>query len=277
MTSLRPCVLHRMAASAILTFFTVTSVVAESSIVWSGIQDIVIGLGPGLSSTYLDLNDDGIDNFVFINNESTLSLGPISNSAAIADPTWQLGKTRYRPLEETMLIGMELDSPYEWNQSEDMILSYMMHIPTGEVIGGGPWHTVTNGLLGISFEIDGNTHYGWMRMSDISFSTFRVHDWAYETQPHVGIVAHVTRDLSFVSIAQASDGTLSLSLQGPPMQTVLMECSYDLVAWAPLKWQEDEKGNVTVELHQIDASGHLHIEAESVGRKQRFYRAALLP
>ncbi len=204
MTGLRSCVLHRVVGSAILTFYMVNAVVAESSIIWSGIQDIVIGLGPGLSSTYLDLNDDGIDNFVFINESGTLSLGPIANSAAIADPTWQPGQTRYRPLEETMLIGMDIDSPYEWNQSEDMIVSYMMHIPTGEVIGIGPWHTVTNGLLGISFEIDGNTHYGWMRMSDVSFSTFIVHDWAYETQPGVGIGAGVIPE----------PGTLILLLSG---------------------------------------------------------------
>ena len=181
---------------------------ATPSIWWSGVQDVTIGLGPGVSSTYFDINGDGINNFVFINEELSLSLSPISNSAAIADPTWQPGKTRYRPVEEMMIIDASLDPPYEWSQSEDTILSYMMHIPSGELIGGGSWHTVSNGLLGISFDIEGNTHYGWMRMSDISATTFIVHDWAYEAQPGVGINAGVIPEPSTLLLVTLGAGTL---------------------------------------------------------------------
>jgi hypothetical protein len=133
-------------------------------------------------------------------------------------------------------------------------------------------------VLGVSFQAEGETHYGWIRMSDVSETTFVVHDWAYETQPDVGIVAHATRDLAFVGISQVPNGIVSLSLQGPPMQIVLMECSDDLVAWAPLKSYEDEQGNVAVELNQTDAEGRLLVEdSEAVGQRRTFYRAVLLP
>jgi len=249
---------------------------SAASISWSGQRNIVLGLGPDDNTTFFDLNGDGVDDLGFRNYNGTMSLVPVPGNAATA--TSQGGYDRYRPVAAGTMVSQLLDAPLLWMNDEDYLVSYMMHDPTGEVVGIGPWRGVTNGALGVSFQADGETHYGWIRMSDVSETTFVVHDWAYETQPDVGIVAHATSDLAFVGIAQAQDASVSLSLEGPPMQIVLMECSGDLVAWAPLKWYEDEQGNMAVELYQIDAQGHLHVEdSEAVGQKQRFYRAVLLP
>lgn len=249
---------------------------AAGRIYWSGPQNIVLGLGPDDNTTFFDLNGDGVDNLGLRNYNGTMSLVPLPGNAVTA--TSLGGYDRYRPIAAGTMVGHLLDAALLWMNKEDYLVSYMMHDPTGEVLGIGPWRGVTNGVLGVSFQANGETHFGWIRMSDMSETAFVVHDWAYETQPAVSLVAHATRDLVFVDIAQAPNGNVALSLEGPPMQIVLMECSSDLVAWAPLKWYEDEQGNMAVELNRLDTEGKLWVEdSEAATHQMRFYRATLLP
>ena len=170
------------ALSAIPLLF-VMNANAGGSIWWSGERNVVLGLGPGMNMTPFDLNGDGNDDFGFRNNEGTLSLVPVGGNRAAADPTWQPGHLNYRPLPPGTLIGAPLPGDFVWDGDENFLVSYM---PVG---GSGPWHGIQYGLLGVSFEINGQTHYGWIRMSDVSPVSFILHDWAYETQPGVPIKA----------------------------------------------------------------------------------------
>jgi hypothetical protein len=62
-------------------------------------------------------------------------------------------------------------------------------------IGGssGPWRNVTNRYLGLKFQMDGETHYGWARM-DVTYGcyyTLTLTGYAYETVANRPIVAGV--------------------------------------------------------------------------------------
>ena len=152
---------------------------AAVSISWSAPQERrLVPIDPDF-----DINGDGIVDFLFRNNEGTLSLAPVGGNRAVADPTWQPGHLNYRPVPAGTLIDVALPGPFLWDGDENFLVSYM------DVGGSGPWHGVQYGLLGLSFEINGQTHYGWIRMSGVSQVSFILHDWAYETRPGVPIKA----------------------------------------------------------------------------------------
>jgi hypothetical protein len=58
---------------------------------------------------------------------------------------------------------------------------------------GGPWTKVKNRYLGLQFQIDGQTHYGWARLS-VGGETLeaKLTGYAYETTPNTPIVAGKT-------------------------------------------------------------------------------------
>ena len=57
----------------------------------------------------------------------------------------------------------------------------------------GPWAGVDNGYMGLEFEADGQTYYGWARITaDYDDIYVVVHEWAYESTPGIGIAAGAT-------------------------------------------------------------------------------------
>jgi hypothetical protein len=62
--------------------------------------------------------------------------------------------------------------------------------------GGSNWCGVADKFLGLKFQVDGNTHYGWARL-DLSASgdSFTVKDYAYNSVPDEAIVAGQTLSL----------------------------------------------------------------------------------
>jgi len=166
------------ALSAILWLF-VMDVNAGGSIWWSGPQERrLVPIAPDF-----DINGDGTVDFLFRNYEATLSLAPVGGNRAVADPTWQPAHLNYRPLPAGTLIDAALPGAFVWDGDENFLVSYV------DIGGSGPWHGVQYGLLGVSLQINGQTHYGWVRMSDVSQVSFILHDWAYETRPGVPIKA----------------------------------------------------------------------------------------
>jgi len=176
---------------------------------WSGQRDVILGLGPDDNTTFFDLNGDGVNDFGFRNYNSTMSLVPAPGSLATA--TAGGGYQWYGPLNAGTMVSEILNAPLSWSSEERYLVSYMMHDPTGEVVGIGPWLGVDHGLLGVSFDIGGQTHYGWMRMSDVSETAFAVHDWAYETQPGLGINAGVVPEPSSTFVVACGLGVLGLA------------------------------------------------------------------
>lgn len=67
---------------------------------------------------------------------------------------------------------------------------------TGEVFTLGQWRNVENRYLGVKFSIQGQTHYGWVRLNVtlISPQTIQavITGYAYETIPNTPIIAGKT-------------------------------------------------------------------------------------
>ncbi len=68
--------------------------------------------------------------------------------------------------------------------------------------GFGNWINVTDRYLPVKFDINGNTHYGWIKMSINAAGTeATISSWAYETSPDTGILAPLPVELiSFTAL-----------------------------------------------------------------------------
>lgn len=169
---------------------------ASLSIHWSGPVEQEIGMGPGEWFTPIDFDNNGIADIMFRTHETTMYLAPLGTNEIVA--TSGLFVDRYRPISDGSLIEPDIAAPLLWESGEQTILSYMIN-GLGELVGGGSWYDVDNGYLGVSFHIDANLHYGWVRMTEDNM-TLTVHDWAYETQAGVGINAGVIPEPSTVGL-----------------------------------------------------------------------------
>jgi hypothetical protein len=89
---------------------------------------------------------------------------------------------------------------------------------------GGSWVNVNNRYLGLKFSINGETHYGWARLSVQAqvpmFFTATLTGYAYETIPNKAIVAGQTREGNDVApnavlnVPAAQSGTLGMLALG---------------------------------------------------------------
>jgi hypothetical protein len=84
---------------------------------------------------------------------------------------------------------------------------------TSGVNGFGSWGNVTNRYLGMSFQVNGQVHYGWARLSVRSTYRCRVFatltGYAYETVPNKPIIAGQTHGADAKQPAPASRKTNS--------------------------------------------------------------------
>lgn len=152
-----------------------------------------LGYGPvpGFTMVPLDLNGDGLEDFTFDSSllqsvqvvpardnrililpESPPDLGgyvqPLGDGTPISSEAAQGG-----------LIWADADAP----ASGGALLSACA-APFGCV---GPWVNLT-AFAGVEFEINGDTHYGWVRISNFDLGG-NVLDWAYETRANTPILA----------------------------------------------------------------------------------------
>lgn len=92
------------------------------------------------------------------------------------------------------------------------------------------------------------------------------------------ISTHATsNEVSFTAITRSpSDGSILLTLLGPPNELVTVMWSDDLVSWEPLFWEEDETGQIVIIGFATDGDGVASVTDESTASiKKKFYRAML--
>jgi len=80
-------------------------------------------------------------------------------------------------------------------------------------IYGGPWLNVENRYLGLSFVVNGKTHYGWARLNAAA-GHYGVRGtltgYAYETVPNKPIITGKTKGPDVVAVHSGSLGSLAL-------------------------------------------------------------------
>jgi hypothetical protein len=165
---------------------------ADAEIVYTPAH-VVIGYG-GVRSYALDLNQDGTIDFTL----KTLTRASIDDSGGtqvmFALPAQGNGVAGYGGAASPLKAGVSIDSKLKFAgrgmASDVTFIGTTSH-------ARGPWVNVANRYLGLKFEIDGQTHYGWAR---ITVQVNTVHrslvaaltGYAYETTVDTPIVAGQT-------------------------------------------------------------------------------------
>lgn len=165
----------------------------EADIVWSGSQ--YQRAYHDLSA--LDLNQDGTNDFIFNQvvtefSDRQIWIEPTDGQIMItSDPGFlnPLGK----PLPTGATIGSNLNNPdYAWESATSFLFVY--GVVMGNPSVGGFFG---DGYLGVSFNIEESTHYGWIEISHDRDGVRRspddlylyIHGWAWEAEADTPIIA----------------------------------------------------------------------------------------
>jgi hypothetical protein len=141
-------------------------------------------------SIYLDLNNDGTDDFLFFANSFTFASGsvqrvfvyPLGNNAVNAS----LSGTYAYPY--VLPSGNAIDGNQEWlniGYVQTMAWQTFTSSFSGEY---GNWINITDGYIGLRLDLNGQTHYGWARL-DVSPGLATLKDYAFESLACLGIEA----------------------------------------------------------------------------------------
>lgn len=205
---------------------------AQSAVIYTDeIPDFSGAVG---SQYFLDLNNDGTDDFrIWHNGNSNLYVSPLTAGNAVLGSG---GATYAYP------FNLSLNSPI--NAAAGTFF-------TNGFAGGfqslnygscsfGNFCSTTNGYLGLSFELAGNTHYGWARLDvDAIGNVWSVKDYAYNDvadatilageMPIVAIAADSATNIIGLDINNNGNGTdLEVSFDAAQDETTLSE--YRIIA-----------------------------------------------
>jgi hypothetical protein len=143
----------------------------------------------GLSGTYnLDLNDDGVTDFtIWTTNEG--------RCAYHSTWVWEFGENPSPgngAMASRLRKGSEIGPSQVFLSGGPVVLTYLFgeFVVTDGKCGyvyEGPW-LERSGYLGLSFQVNGETYYGWAHLK-VSGDTATLDGYAYETTPGMAIEA----------------------------------------------------------------------------------------
>ncbi len=169
----------------------------------------------------LDVNDDGTADFS-INAAFHQSAHRSGGTSSITvKPAAGNGAVGYGGSALALTAGQRIGSGRKFvGQLMATVFSFSESI----IRFGGPWANVKNRYLGLQFQIDGQTHYGWARLS-VGGETLEaiLTGYAYETTPNTPIVAGQTSGTDRASAAyeggasvEQANATLAALALGSP-------------------------------------------------------------
>ena len=184
--------MYACAAGAAGVGILTLTVSAEGKIVYTK-TDQQIPPNFGIPPFYLDLNNDGINDFSFLNfyskTSSTLelSVAPVDRSNEI----FSTGAGYAAALRGGAKLGPR--GKFQRRLGEGMVEGYVFRKGTCQ----GPWKDAHNRYLGLKFEIKGKMHYGWARLSVVCDFPHAIQatltGYAYETIANKPIITGKTK------------------------------------------------------------------------------------
>jgi len=142
----------------------------------------------------MDMNGDGTAEFTFMSANASSGGFAILAGPDNAVMSFRSLDTAFAvPLAADSVIGPD-PSPYEWTRHG----SPSDGLPFGSVLTAcvdigcvGLFTGVESGYAGLQFQIDGQTHYGWVRVGAplAGLNGGWIYEYAYDTQPGVPILA----------------------------------------------------------------------------------------
>jgi hypothetical protein len=191
--ALIPPAQYVLSAGATLAGLLALSKPAEAKVVYTS-ANVAIGYG-GLQHYRLDLNHDGIKDFVF---------------TAYSTDHGSAGNITVRPRQPRNLIwgtvgfasalssGVKVRSNKMLQKSNSLMYGWGCFTGPTSCSTIGFWQNVQNRYLGLKFYIKGKAHYGWARLNE-SMGTVTLTGYAYETIPNKPIITGKTNGRDKIS------------------------------------------------------------------------------
>jgi hypothetical protein len=185
---------------------------ANAEIVYTP-TNVVIGYS-GFPFYDLDVNGDGTTDFFLRTHfrESIDSSG--GTQRLLAKPAKGNGVVGYARMATPLTSGVQIQSQLRFG---GIVMASDFGF-AGSTFARGKWVNVTNRYLGLKFTIDGETHYGWARVTvqvikDNGLSA-TLTGYAYETVANMPIVAGQTSGTETGVNPAPSDGSLGALAAG---------------------------------------------------------------
>jgi hypothetical protein len=161
---------------AILVFSSHAEAKVISTVTW-------IPIAPVSSVTNLDLNNDGIVDFQISNRVGTRLCGEGSYPCVVtmrvlpqnaSNAIWGTGGSA-----SALGSGVTLGSQGKFQAGHEFMAreSYIGENGIGYSTAG-PWKETTRAFLGLKFIIQGQVHYGWARLAQMTTARWTKSDWA---------------------------------------------------------------------------------------------------
>ena len=214
----------------------------------------------------LDLNQDGINDFHLTNHETRGSFGAYPAGTLQIDGHGNTGAAVIGPKNTALAlalhagfpIGKDSPKPFVDAEGQHVLMANAFCYPLAgqtqihplDCQSGGLWKHIVRGYLGLRFQVNGETHYGWARLSVTSrwniLPLVKAHltGYAYETEPDKTIAAG---DMGSSSAAiTGSDDAQDASMKSSPNPTpaslgMLSLGAPALDAWRPKRAAHTER------------------------------------
>ncbi|MBU0945859.1 MAG: hypothetical protein KJ804_16070 [Proteobacteria bacterium] len=163
-----------LASSAVVSVGTILiPPPAEAAIVYSGVQNKVVSAGQGPQQ--VDFNGDGVFEFTF--KLSAFAPYTYSQKLAVTGTAAKVIESEGKPSRLNGNYTISSQRLFASVNNDDLAVGGTSAATGGNFLGA-------QGYLGVTFEIDSNSHYGWIQYkanNDASVGT--IIDWAYEDTP----------------------------------------------------------------------------------------------
>jgi len=195
---------YALAASAAGVSILALSYPADAKVVFTPVHQVI-----GHNGVYnLDLNNDGTVDFLIQQwNQGFSSSNELLADAAVGNA---VEGTKFYAAALAAGASIGPNQKFVSGSPNGEIMVVISHFTTGGTsYVHGSWVNVRNRYLGLKFQIDGQNHYGWARLSvqrQAYHLTATLTGYAYETTPNTGIKAGQTADGAESSSTTSSPG-----------------------------------------------------------------------
>ena len=178
---------------------------AEAKIVYTA-ANIAITRNTHVS---VDLNNDGLPDFTFSNFQTQNA--PLGFKTFVLDvkPDWKANRVVYFHSSEGRGRSCAAELPAHQQVGPQAVFQpgysqVLLEESTGSAystVRYCPWagSQTRKGYVGVKFNIGGQTHYGWIRLTVAGFSSATITGYAYETVPNKSISTGATSGPAKVS------------------------------------------------------------------------------
>lgn len=200
---------HKKNASRLLQYAAASAGVlainnADAQMVYTDIDPDIVLEFDGIDTYMLDLNNDGTDDFSI---QAITTLSSFTTSSGVSSTT--VYAVKIEPLGDNEIQITDTDGPFiaapgNWI---DGILSAYSTFTTEEAVTLD-LHYIIPEYLALRLHVDGNEHYGWLRLYMTNMGEVILKDYAFETMPDTPIYAQIPEGppaVTNVTLADVSD------------------------------------------------------------------------